>query len=151
MQEITHTPSHPLLPLPLKEQRMETANQQPHQISLSSRGSLRKTYTRRWLPLYDGLTDGLHTIPPSRYLRQFLQGCGTPLCQTPLCASNTAFPFKDANEIAAKAVEAATNGTRDLCPRLEARASQNGVQREIVAGKICSIGVVLRWNSLNNV
>ncbi|KAF9334566.1 putative E3 ubiquitin-protein ligase HTD2 [Podila minutissima] len=69
----------------------------------------------------------------TRYLRQFLQGCGTPLCHTPLCASNTAFPFKDANEIAAKAVEAATNGTGDLCPRLEARASQNGVQREIVA------------------
>ncbi|KAF9205089.1 putative E3 ubiquitin-protein ligase HTD2 [Podila verticillata] len=69
----------------------------------------------------------------TRYLRQFLQGCGTPLCQTPLCASNTAFPYKDANEIAAKAVETASNGTEDLCPRLEARPSQNGAQREIVA------------------
>lgn len=70
------------------------------------------------------------------YLRQFLQGCGTSLCQTPLCASNTAFPYKDANEIAAKAVEAASNGTGDLCPRLEARSSQNVAQREIVAGKV---------------
>ncbi|KAG0086114.1 putative E3 ubiquitin-protein ligase HTD2 [Podila epicladia] len=78
----------------------------------------------------------------TRYLRQFLQGCGTPPCQTPLCASNTAFPFKDANEIAAKAVEAASNGTADLCPRLEARASQNGVQREIVADSSIDLDIV---------
>ncbi|KAF9429612.1 putative E3 ubiquitin-protein ligase HTD2 [Podila epigama] len=69
----------------------------------------------------------------TKYLRQFLQGCGTPLCSTPFCASNPAFPFKDANEIAAKAVEAASNGTGDLCPRLESRVPPAGAQREIVA------------------
>ncbi|KAG0343383.1 hypothetical protein BG004_005351 [Podila humilis] len=69
----------------------------------------------------------------TRYLRQFLQGCGATPCQTPLCASNLTFPFKDASEIAAKAVEAASGGTGELCPRLEARISQNAPTREIVA------------------
>ncbi|KAF9378542.1 hypothetical protein CPB97_009514, partial [Podila verticillata] len=68
------------------------------------------------------------------------------MCQTPLCASNTAFPYKDASEIAAKAVEAASNGTGDLCPRLEAMPSQNGAQREIIADlDIISFKALIDW------
>lgn len=70
----------------------------------------------------------------ARYLRQFLQGCGVQLCPTPLCASNPNFPFKDANEIASKARETASNGPGELCPRLETRPASGGQQREIVAG-----------------
>jgi hypothetical protein len=69
-----------------------------------------------------------------RYLRQFLQGCGAVPCNTHLCASNPRFPFKDASEIAVKAVEMAVKGTGDLCPRLETRPASGGMQREIVAG-----------------
>jgi len=55
-------------------------------------------------------------------------------CQTPLCASNPSFPYKDVNEITGKATEAAFNGSGDLCPRIETRPVSSG-QREIVAGK----------------
>ncbi|KAG0377616.1 putative E3 ubiquitin-protein ligase HTD2, partial [Mortierella sp. AD032] len=72
------------------------------------------------------------------YLRQFLQGCGVVTCNTPLCLSNPGFPFKDASEIAVKAVEMATKGTGDLCPRLETRP----VQREIVADPTVDLDIV---------
>ncbi|KAK3813070.1 MAG: hypothetical protein J3Q66DRAFT_42246 [Benniella sp.] len=68
----------------------------------------------------------------TKYLQQFLQGCGTVPCQTPLCASNPKFPYKDVNEITGKATEAAFNGSGDLCPRIETRPVSSG-QREIVA------------------
>ncbi|KAF9204525.1 putative E3 ubiquitin-protein ligase HTD2 [Haplosporangium sp. Z 27] len=69
----------------------------------------------------------------NRYLRQFLKGCGTPNCPTLLCASNQNFALKEANEIAAKAIEAAARGPGDLCPHLESRSPSSSVQREIVA------------------
>lgn len=70
------------------------------------------------------------------YTRQFLKGCGVSNCQTPLCASNPNFPLKDQREIAVKAVEAATQGTGEICPHLESRPTSGGVPREIVAGML---------------
>ncbi|KAG0274903.1 putative E3 ubiquitin-protein ligase HTD2 [Linnemannia exigua] len=77
-----------------------------------------------------------------RYLRQFLQGCGVVPCNTPLCVSNPGFPFKDASEIAVKAVEMAAKGTGDLCPRLETRPVSGGMQREIVADPEVDLDIV---------
>ncbi|KAF9946578.1 putative E3 ubiquitin-protein ligase HTD2, partial [Modicella reniformis] len=85
----------------------------------------------------------------TKYLRQFLQGCGLAPCQTPLCASNPNFPFKDANEIACKAVEVASNGPGELCSRLEARPASCGPQREIVADSSIDLDIVTFKNLID--
>ncbi|KAF9586084.1 putative E3 ubiquitin-protein ligase HTD2 [Lunasporangiospora selenospora] len=63
-------------------------------------------------------------------------------CPTPLCASNPAFPLKDPTEIAAKAVEAASRGTGELCPRLEPRSASSGTQREMIADPAVDLEIV---------
>ncbi|KAI8599099.1 hypothetical protein EDD21DRAFT_417111 [Dissophora ornata] len=78
----------------------------------------------------------------TRYLRQFLQGCGVTPCPTPLCASNPDFPLKHANEIAVKAVEIASKGTGEICPRLETWSASSGQQREIVADSSVDLDIV---------
>ncbi|KAG9325799.1 hypothetical protein KVV02_005723, partial [Mortierella alpina] len=86
-------------------------------------------------------------LPPNqqligKYLRQFLQGCGVSICQTPLCRSNPSFPLKDPNEISAKAMELATQGTGEICPHLGSRSTSGGVPREIVADPNVDLDIV---------
>ncbi|KAF9431462.1 putative E3 ubiquitin-protein ligase HTD2 [Entomortierella beljakovae] len=78
----------------------------------------------------------------ARYLRQLIHGCGTPSCQTALCASNPTFLLKDPNDIANKATEAATRGLGELCPRLESRPNSTSSQREIVADTTIDLDII---------
>ncbi|GJJ76063.1 ubiquitin-protein ligase E3 A [Entomortierella parvispora] len=87
----------------------------------------------------------------TRYLRQFLQGCGFVPCSTPLCASNPSFSLKDTKEIAAKAIEAATtSGMSGLCPRLVTQPTPpNGAKGEITADPNVDLDIVTFKNLID--